>query len=87
MGDLRFGESRVWGAKKGMVDSRPAFAWNVLPQDDGERLRSFHPARTDAGGTLRRMGRRMVGMRDEWEAIPRLAGVTGSLPEFLAVEE
>ena len=87
MGDMRFGESRVWGEKKGMVDSRPAFAWNVLPGEDGERLRSFHPARTNPGETLRRMGRRMVGMRDEWEAIPRLAGVTGSLPEFLAVED
>jgi hypothetical protein len=29
----------------------------------------------------------MIGRRDLWEANPRLAGVPGSLPEFLAVEE
>jgi hypothetical protein len=29
----------------------------------------------------------MIGNRQAWEANPRLAGVTGSLPECLAVEE
>ncbi len=87
IGDMRFGESREWGAKKGMVDSRPSFAWNVLPEQDGERLRAFRPVRTDPSETLRRLGLRMLGKRDEWEAIPRLAGVTGSLPEFLSVQE
>ncbi len=87
VGDLRFGEARAWGDKKGMVDSRLAFSWNVLPAEDGERLHSLHPARTDAGGTLKRMALRICGQREPWEANPRLAGVTGSLPEFLAVEE
>ena len=44
VGDLRFGESRAWGDKKGMVDSRPAFAWNVLP---GCRWRA--PAHASSG--------------------------------------
>jgi hypothetical protein len=87
VGDLRFGESRSWGDKKGMVDSRPAFCWNVLTDVDGERLRSYRPARADPGETLRRMGHRIVGNHDEWDAIPRLAGVKGSLPEFLGVIE
>lgn len=87
VGDLRFGESRTWGDKKTMVDSRLAFAWNVIPGASADRLHSLHPARTNAGETLRRMGSRILGNRSEWEANPRLAGVTGSLPEFLAVEE
>jgi inner membrane protein len=87
VGDLRFGESRAWGDKKGMVDSRPAFSWNVLRDADGERLRTHHPARANPEETLRRMGHRIVGNRHEWEAIPRLAGVKGSLPEFLGVVE
>ncbi len=87
VGDLRFGEGRAWGDRKGMVDSRPAFAWNVLPQEQDERLQPLHPARTEVGETLRRMALRICGRHSEWEANPRLAGVTGSLPEFLAVEE
>lgn len=87
MGDMRFGESRAWGDKKGMVDSRPAFCWNVLQNEDGERLRSYRPSRADPEATLRRMGLRIAGYRSEWEAIPRLAGVTGSLPEYLGVVE
>jgi hypothetical protein len=45
------------------------------------------PNRTKPGESLRRMGRRIVGDREAWEANPRLAGTTVSLPEFLAVEE
>jgi hypothetical protein len=33
------------------------------------------------------MALRIAGDHAEWEANPRLAGVTGSLPEFLAVKE
>ncbi len=87
MGDLRFGEARTWGDKQGMVDNRLAFAWVVLPAEDGERLRPLHPARMDAGETLGRMMRRIAGDRAAWEATPRLAGVKGSLPEYLMVHE
>jgi hypothetical protein len=59
----------------------------VLRDADGERLRTHHPARANPEETLRRMGHRIVGNRQEWEAIPRLAGVKGSLPEFLGVVE
>jgi hypothetical protein len=59
----------------------------VLREGDGERLRTYRPTRADPGITLRRMGHRIVGNRHEWEAIPRLAGVKGSLPEFLGVVE
>jgi inner membrane protein len=87
IGDLRFGEGRSWGDKKGMVDSRLAFAWEVTPDGAGDQVRQLHPARTNPGETLRRMAARIVGKREAWEANPRLAGVTGSLPEYLAVEE
>lgn len=87
IGDLRFGEARSWGDKKTMVDSRLAFAWDVMPDASGDHVRQIHPARTKLIETLKRMALRIVGYGDEWEANPRLAGVTGSLPEFLAVEE
>jgi hypothetical protein len=53
LGDLRFGEARVWGDRKGMVDSRLAFSWDVMPATKGDRLRPHHPARTGAGGAWR----------------------------------
>ncbi len=88
VGDLRFGEGRRWGDKKSMVDSRLVFAWDILPRaESGERLRSLSSGRDNAGEALKRLARRAVGDREAWEANPRLAGVTGSLPEFLAVEE
>jgi inner membrane protein len=87
IGDLRFDEARSWGDKKGMVDSRLAFAWNLNPNAQGDRLESLYSVREHPGDTLKRMAARLLGKRQAWEANPRLAGVTGSLPEFLAVEE
>lgn len=87
LGDLRFDEVRTWGDKKTMVDSRLAFAWNINPGGQGDRLQALHPVRAEAGETLRRMAARLCGKRQAWEANPRLAGVTGSLPEVLAVRE
>jgi inner membrane protein len=87
IGDMRFGEVRSWGDRKGMVDSRLAFAWDVLPAEDSNRLRGKLPDRKKAGEMLQRLALRITGDRDGWEANPRLEGVTGSLPEFLAVEE
>jgi inner membrane protein len=87
IGDLRFGEGRAWGAKKGMVDSRLVFAWDIRPDVRGDRLRQLNSGRDGAEETLKRMVRRILGDREAWEGNPRLAGVTGSLPEFLAVEE
>ena len=87
IGDLRFDESRSWGDKKGMVDSRLAFAWNLTPNVPGERLQPIYSVRPHPGDTLLRMAARLIGQRAAWEANPRLAGVTGSLPEFLAAKE
>ena len=87
IGDLRFDEARSWGDKKGMVDSRLVFAWNLTPNTPGERLHPIYPARPEPGQTLMRMAARIIGNRTAWEANPRLAGVTGSLPEFLAAQE
>jgi hypothetical protein len=71
-----------------MVDSRMVFSWDVVPgAKRGSRLRPLKSGRDGAGETLERMFKRMAGDRQAWEANPRLAGVTGSLPEFLAVEE
>lgn len=87
IGDLRFGEMRSWGDKKGMVDSWLPFAWNVTPDARGERLRALHPSRVQPGAMLTRMAARIAGDRKAWEANPRLAGLVGRLPEFLLVEE
>ena len=87
IGDLRFDEARSWGDKKDRVDSRLAFAWNFNPDAPGDRLQSLHSMRAHPGETLKRMAARIAGNRQAWEANPRLAGVTGSLPEFLAVQE
>jgi len=87
LGDLRFDEARSWGDKKTMVDSRLAFAWNINSNDKGDRLQPLHPVRVRPGEILRRMAARLFGDREAWEANPRLAGVTGSLPEVLEVKE
>ena len=86
LGDLRFGETRVWGSKKDAVDSRLAISWLIDAKKDGSRLLEIHP-HPKAPGDFMRMGRRITGDRAAWEANPRLAGVEGSLPEFLPVEE
>lgn len=87
LADLRFGETRVWGARPGTVDSRVMFSWLFTPGLTGDRLRQMPRDPRGADETLRRMGRRMMGDREAWEAWPRLAGVPGALPELLGVEE
>lgn len=87
LGDLRFPESRTWGSKKGMVDSRLAFSWVIDTSAKGDGLRQSSMDNGSTGDYLQRMAARAFGSREAWEAIPRLAGVAGSLPEFLQVEE
>jgi inner membrane protein len=87
LGDLRHAEIREWGVKKGMVDSRPAASWLILADATGDALRPSIATPTKTSDTLKRQTARLIGRRDSWEANPRLAGISGSLPEFLAVEE
>jgi len=87
LGDLRHAEARNWGDKKGMVDSRLAVSWAFDLGAKSDRLRKIDEQWRNTGDTLSRLSGRMIGRRDHWEANPRLAGVPGSLPEFLAVEE
>lgn len=87
VGDLRFGEGRLWGARPGMVDMRMVFAWDLLPEDRAQKLRPKRDGRPEAGEMMRRLAGRIVGKREIWEANPRLDGVTGSLPEVLTVVE
>lgn len=86
LADVRVTEERVWGDKKTMVDSRFPSAWDIMPTARGDHLRRLYPTRSDPGAMFRRMISRTFGNRAAWEDNPRLAGVTGSLPEFLAVE-
>lgn len=86
LGDMRFCETRTWGSKKGAVDSRLAISWLIDSTADRNRLREILPENA-APGHLSRMGKRIFGDRENWEANPRLAGTKGSLPEFLPVEE
>ena len=87
VGDMRFCEMRKWGDKKNAVDSHLAFAWDVLPAARRDHLRQLAHPQGSVGQTLKRMALRIIGNRDAWEANPRLAGVTGSLPEFLNIQE
>ena len=87
LGDLRFPESRTWGSKKGMVDSRLAVSWVIQQRSKSDSLRQISSENKNSIDYLQRMSARIFGNRESWEANPRLAGVTGSLPEFLAVEE
>ena len=87
LGDLRLPETRTWGSKKSMVDSRLTDSWVINSAATGDGLKSLSPAEDGSTETLRRMAGRIIGNRENWEANPRLAGVEGSLPEFLAVEE
>ncbi len=87
LGDLRAPESRTWGNKKGMVDSRLVFSWAINPAMKSDRLRRIFPEEKSSGDYLQRLAQRVFGNHETWEANPRLAGVAGSLPEFLPVEE
>ena len=85
LGDMRLCETRVWGAKKHAVDSRLGVSWLIDLQKPGDHLREFRPSAPPDG--LKRLFLRITGDGAAWEANPRLAGVAGSLPEFLPVEE
>ncbi len=87
LGDLRLPETRTWGSKKSMVDSRLAASWVINSTATGDGLKSLSPMEDGSTESLRRMAGRIIGNRENWEANPRLAGVEGSLPEFLVVEE
>ena len=52
-----------------------------------EKARGEVPGGGDTADYLKRLALRTFGSRTEWEANPRLAGIPGSLPEFLSVEE
>ncbi|MBC7979020.1 MAG: metal-dependent hydrolase [Armatimonadetes bacterium] len=87
LADMRFGEFRTFGAKPGVVDSRLIFAWTFRPQADRDRLGNFRPEFRGSRDALKRLSLRILGKRDQWEANPRLAGIPGTLPEFLPVVE
>lgn len=87
IGDLRFGEMRTWDDKEGMVDNQFPFAWDIVTDARGDRLRTHNPSRDNIEIYLRRIGMRALGNRTKWEAYPRLDGVTGSFAELLAVEQ
>jgi inner membrane protein len=87
LADLRFGETRIYDGKPGMVDTRCVFSWSFEPKAEGDRLSSTRPEARNAKETLKRIGQRILGNSHTWEATPRLAGHTGSLPEFLRTVE
>ncbi len=85
LADLRFGETRTYDAKPGMVDSEFMFSWSFRPAAERDRLRTVRPEVRDPKDSLKRILARIVGKKERWEANPRLAGVRGSLPEFLGI--
>jgi len=85
--DMRFGETRTYDDKPDMVDSRIVFSWSFEPHVSPERLTQTRPDARNAKDSLKRLGPRILGKTDAWEANPRLAGIPGSLPEWLNVVE
>lgn len=88
LGDLRFPEYRIWGSKKGMVDSRLPYSWVIDATEKSDHLRDMSAHEENSAEYLERMAKRIFpSSENDWDAIPRLAGVAGSLPEFLTVQE
>ncbi|MES2981912.1 MAG: metal-dependent hydrolase [Verrucomicrobiota bacterium] len=87
MADMRFGETRIYDDKPGMVDSRFMFSWSFEPNKEGERLNNDRPSARNVKDSLKRIGHRILGNTKQWEANPRLAGLVGALPETLRVVE
>jgi len=87
LADLRGGECRQWGVRKGMVDTRFLNAWQLTRQAPGDPLQAIIAEPRNRAETARRLLQRSVGEHDAWEATPRLAGVPGALPELLPVIE
>ncbi len=85
LADLRFGETRTFDAKPGTVDSRFMFSWSFRPDAERDRLRQTSIEVRDPKDSMKRIFARIVGQDEKWEGIPRLAGIRGSLPEFLSV--
>ncbi len=87
LADLRFGETRIHDEKPKMVDTRCVFSWSFEPKAEGDRLSTTRPEARNAKQTLKRIGQRILGNTEAWEATPRLAGIPGSLPEYLRTVE
>ncbi len=81
LADLRFGEVRNWDDRG--VALRPSFVWTYMPDGKKDRLRQHGPQARGAGETMRRMGRRISGESEAWEANPRLIGAFLALQEYL----
>lgn len=87
IGDLRFDEARDWSDHQGTINNRPAFSWLFTPYSESDRLRQIEADDHQIQETLRRLVLRIVGRKSEWQAAPRLAGVDGTPPATLRVEE
>ncbi|MCU0780639.1 MAG: hypothetical protein MUF04_05995 [Akkermansiaceae bacterium] len=87
LADLRAGEHRVWGERRGMVDLRCRRAWHFQPDGPGDPVRRLRLERQPAPEAFTRLAKRSFGDRTALDGIPRLAGVPGMLPEILATAE
>lgn len=85
LADMRFGEARIYGEKPGAVDSRFMFSWSFNPDAERDRLSTGTRSVPNAKDALHRIGHRILGNTEQWEANPRLAGAPGALPESLRV--
>ena len=87
LADLRCGEQLQWGERKGTVDTRFTRSWQLELQAAGDPLQPFITEPKKRGEMTHRLMLRTFGQRDAWDATPRLAGVPGTFPELLRVEE
>jgi hypothetical protein len=70
-----------------MVDLRFNRAWHFEPGITPDPVHAIRPNAKNPGDASSRLMRRTLGRRDTWEALPRLAGVPGALPEILGTED
>ncbi|MCF7733703.1 MAG: hypothetical protein K9N23_18590 [Akkermansiaceae bacterium] len=87
LADLRSGEQRVWGERKGMVDIRFMHSWTFEPASTGDPVEPIRLTDRQPGEQLKRLARRSFANHQTWDGLPRLAGVPGSLPEILRTRE
>lgn len=86
LGDIRRGEFKTWGAKKGVVDSSLTETLHIDLSAKGESVQVLSKPAGSRTEYVKQTFFRIFGNRDAWEGNPRLDGVTGSLPEYLPVE-
>lgn len=84
LANVAAGEARFHGARKDMVDLRLRQSWQLEPSSPNHPVQPIQPSPNHwSPDHTARTFWRTLGRSASWDAIPRLAGIPGSLPEPL----